>query len=267
MRKLARMSPRVPAWLWVPAACGAIALILPLVVMLARTPWSRCFELLASQAVREAITLSLVTASIATLAATIVGVPLAWCLGKRTFPGQGVLRLAVTIPLVLPPVVGGAALLFTYGRNAPVGEMMLDVFGISIPFTTVAVVMAQTFVAMPFLVISLEGAFRTAGDQLEEVAATLGASQWRIFRRITMPTILPALLGGLALCWARAIGEFGATLTFAGSIRGRTQTLPVAINELLGHDIDAAMMASALMVIVAAAVLIALRGRWLNSGR
>lgn len=253
-----------PTWLWLPAGTAVVILVLPLVVLLARTPWGDALALLSTPTVRDAIWLSATTATVATVVSILLGLPLAWWLGTGNTRGQGLVRLLVTIPLVLPPVVGGAALLFTYGRGAPIGSLVWSVAGVTIPFTTAAVVIAQVFVAMPFLVVSLEGAFRARGGLLEEAALTLGASPWTVFRRITIPALRPALLGGIALCWARAIGEFGATMTFAGSIRSVTQTLPVAINELLGHDLDAAMMASSIMILLAATVLIVLRGRWVG---
>jgi len=239
---------------------------LPIVTLMARTPWSRFLEILTSPAVWQALRLSLITASITTVIAVVLGLPLAWWLGTGNSRLHGIVRLIVTVPMVLPPVVGGAALLFTLGRNAPLGQFLFEAFGISLPFTATAVVLSQLFVAMPFLVIAIEGAFRTSAGHLEEAAYTLGARPWTVFTKVTLPVIRPALLGGIALCWARAIGEFGATMTFAGSIRGTTQTLPVAINELLGFDLDAALTASSVMIVLAVAVLFVLRGRWL-SGR
>ena len=255
----------VPAWLWLPAGTAVVVLVLPLVVLLARTPWPDAITLLSSSTVRDAFALSLWTATTATAVSALLGVPLAWWLGTGTSRGQGLVRLLVTIPLVLPPVVGGAALLFTYGRGAPVGSLVWNLAGVTVPFTTAAVVIAQVFVAMPFLVVSLEGAFRARGVLLEEAALTLGGDPWTVFRRVTLPGLRPALLGGIALCWARAVGEFGATITFAGSIRSVTQTLPDAIDELLGHDLDAAMVASSLMIGLAVVVLVLLRGRWLGA--
>lgn len=253
-----------PLWLIIPSALAVIFLVLPIVTLVLRTPWSQFLSILTSPSVFQALKLSLSTATLATLIAIVLGVPLAWWLGTGDSKLHGPVRLLVTVPLVLPPVVGGAALLFTLGRNAPLGQFLFNSFGISLPFSTSAVVLSQLFVGLPFLVISLEGAFRTSAGQLEEAAYTLGASPWTVFSQVTIPVIRPALLGGIALCWARAIGEFGATMTFAGSIRGSTQTLPVAINELMGFDLDAAMTASTVMIFLALAVLFLLRGRWLS---
>lgn len=254
----------MPPWLIIPGAVAVIYLALPIITLMARTPWSRFLEILASPAVWQALRLSLTTATITTVIAIVLGLPLAWWLGTGNSRTHGIVRLIVTVPMVLPPVVGGAALLFTLGRNAPLGRFLYEQFGLSLPFTVTAVVLSQLFVAMPFLVIAIEGAFRTSAGQLEEAAYTLGARPWTVFTRVTLPVIRPALLGGIALCWARAIGEFGATMTFAGSISGTTQTLPVAINELMGFDLDAALTASSVMIVLAVAVLFLLRGRWLS---
>lgn len=255
-----------PIWLAIPSLVAVVFLVLPITTLVLRTPWPKFLQILTSPAVYEALKLSLWTATLTTLIAIALGVPLAWWLGSADSHWHSPVRLLVTVPLVLPPVVGGAALLFTLGRNAPLGQFLFDTFGVSLPFSTTAVVLSQLFVGLPFLVISLEGAFRTSTGQLEEAAYTLGASPWTVFSRVTIPVIRPALLGGIALCWARAIGEFGATMTFAGSIRGSTQTLPVAINELMGFDLEAAMTASTIMILLALGVLFLLRGRWL-SGR
>lgn len=253
-----------PIWLIIPSLVAVIFLVLPLVTLILRTPWPRFLQILTSPTVLEALKLSLWTATLTTLIAIALGVPLAWWLGTGQSRLHAPIRLLVTVPLVLPPVVGGAALLFTLGRNAPVGQFLFDTFGFSLPFSPAAVVLSQLFVGLPFLIISLEGAFRTSAGRLEEAAYTLGASPWTVFSRVTIPVIRPALLGGIALCWARAIGEFGATMTFAGSIRGSTQTLPVAINELMGFDLDSAMTASTIMILLALGVLFLLRGRWLG---
>jgi molybdate transport system permease protein len=225
----------VPAWLFAPALVGAGFVLLPLVAIVARTPWSRFFELITSEASREALALSLRTSSTSTLLCILFGVPMA-------------------VVLVLPPVVGGIALLYTFGRRGLLGETF-EVLGIQVAFSTTAVVMAQTFVAMPFLVVSLEGALRTAGQKYEVVAASLGAGPTTVFRRVTLPLVLPGLASGAVLAFARALGEFGATITFAGSLQGVTRTLPLEIYLRRETDAQAAVALSLVLVVVAVVVI------------
>lgn len=236
--------------------------VVPLVGLLARTPWSDLPELLAGDVVTDALRLSLVTSLAATLIAVVVGVPLAWLMARVEFRGQSVVRGLVTLPLVLPPVVGGAALLFALGRRGLVGEPLNQATGLLLPFSTWGVVVANTFVAMPFLVITVEGALRNLDQRFEGAASTLGASRWSVLRRVTLPMIGPSLIAGMVLTWARAFGEFGATITFAGSLQGRTQTLPLAVFVALESDRDTAVALSLVMVAVSLTVLIALRERW-----
>ena len=230
--------------------------------MLARVPWSDLPELLTSDLVLDALRLSLVTSIAATAVAAVLGVPLAWLLARVAFPGRAIVRGIVTLPLVLPPVVGGAALLFALGRRGLVGEPLYDATGLILPFSTWGVVIASTFVAMPFLVITVEGALRNLDQRYEGAASTLGASKWTVLRRVTLPMIGPSLLAGLVLTWARAFGEFGATITFAGNLQGRTQTMPLAVFVALESDRDTAVAISLVMVVVSLIVLIALRERW-----
>ncbi len=211
----------------------------------------------------SALRLSLESASAATAASLVLGVPLAWVLARVRLPGIGALRALVTVPLVLPPVVGGVALLLAFGRNGVLGAHLADWFGLSLPFTQLGVIVAETFVAMPFLVVTVEGALRSSDLGLEEAAATLGASRITIFRRVTLPLIGPSLLAGSVLCWARALGEFGATITFAGNFPGTTQTMPLAVYNALQTDPDAAIALSLVLLVVAVAVLALLRDRWL----
>ncbi len=211
----------------------------------------------------SALRLSLESASAATAASLVLGVPLAWVLARVRLPGIGALRALVTVPLVLPPVVGGVALLLAFGRNGVLGAHLADWFGLSLPFTQLGVIVAETFVAMPFLVVTVEGALRSSDLGLEEAAATLGASRINIFRRVTLPLIGPSLLAGSVLCWARALGEFGATITFAGNFPGTTQTMPLAVYNALQTDPDAAIALSLVLLVVAVAVLALLRDRWL----
>ena len=214
--------------------------------------------------VLTALRLSLVTATLATAVSLLLGVPLAWVLARTDFPGRRLVRALVTVPLVLPPVVGGVALLLVFGRNGLVGAWLNSAFGITLPFTTPGVVVAEAFVAMPFLVISVEGALRAADARYEEAAATLGASRWTAFRRVTLPMVAPGVAAGAVLCWARALGEFGATITFAGNFPGRTQTMPLAVYLALEQDLDAAIVLSLVLLAVSVAVLVALRERWMG---
>ncbi|MCR6030553.1 molybdate ABC transporter permease subunit [Nocardioides sp. zg-579] len=255
------MRPGVPRWILLPAAVGTAFVLLPLVAILARVPWADLGELVGSDASREALLLSLRTSGTSTLLCILLGVPMAVVLARTSFPGQRLVRSLVLLPLVLPPVVGGLALLYTFGRRGLLGET-LDVLGIQVAFSTAAVVMAQTFVALPFLVVSLEGALRTAGERYELVAATLGARPTTVFRRVTLPLVLPGLASGAVLAFARALGEFGATITFAGSLQGVTRTMPTQIYLLRETDVDGAVALSLVLVVVAVLVIgLAHRGR------
>ena len=260
-----RTNDRPPAPLVVLAVIGAAFFVLPLVGLLARTPWSDLVDLVTSDVVLDALWLSLSTSVAATVIAVLLGVPLAWVLARREFPGRRALRAVVTLPMVLPPVVGGAALLFALGRRGVVGEPLNDATGFLLPFSTWGVVVANVFVAMPFLVITVEGALEGMDRRFEHAAASLGASPLTVFRRVTLPMIAPALRAGAVLAWARALGEFGATVTFAGNLQGRTQTLPLAVFVTLESDRDAAIAISLVLVLVSLVVLVALRDRWWRS--
>jgi molybdate transport system permease protein len=244
----------VPGWILALAALGAALILLPLAAMISRVQWSDFFSLITSESSLAALALSLRTSLLATLLCVLLGVPLALTLARTSFPGQQILRSLVLLPLVLPPVVGGIALLYTFGRTGLLGST-LDVLGIRIAFSTTAVVLAQTFVALPFLVLSLEGALRTVGTRYEAVAATLGAAPTTVLTRVTIPLVLPALISGAVLSFARALGEFGATLTFAGSLEGVTRTLPLEIYLQRETDPDAAVALSLVLVIVAVLVV------------
>ncbi len=211
----------------------------------------------------EALRLSLVTATAATAVCLLLGVPLAWLLARADLPGRTLVRALVTLPLVLPPVVGGVALLLVLGRNGLVGRWLDSAFGLTLPFTTAGVVVAEAFVAMPFLVISVEGALRAADARYEEAAATLGAGRWTTFRRVTLPLVAPGVAAGAVLSWARALGEFGATITFAGNFPGTTQTMPLAVYLALETDPEAAVVLSLVLLAVSVLVLAGLRERWL----
>ncbi|MDJ0960465.1 MAG: ABC transporter permease [Acidimicrobiia bacterium] len=260
-----RRTTRPPALVLVLAALGLAVFVVPLLGLIARVPWSRLPELLAGDVVGDALRLSLLTSIAATVISALIGVPLAWVLARMEFRGKSLVRGLVLLPLVLPPVVGGAALLFALGRRGIVGGPLNDLTGIVLPFSTGGVVLAATFVAMPFLVITVEGALRNLDARFEGAAATLGASRWRVLFRVTLPMILPSLAAGLALTWARALGEFGATITFAGNLQSRTQTLPLAVFVALENDRDTAIALSLLMVVVSLGVLIGLRDRWWRS--
>jgi molybdate transport system permease protein len=251
-----------PLPLLLPATVGLAFLVLPLIGLLVRAPWSSMLQLLGSGDVWPALRLSLITATAATGVSLLLGVPLAWLLARTSFPGLRLARTVVTLPLVMPPVVGGVALLLVFGRNGLVGRWLDSAFGITLPFTTAGVVVAEAFVAMPFLVLSVEGALRGADARYEEAALTLGASRFTAFRRVTLPLIAPGVGAGAVLAWARALGEFGATITFAGNFPGTTQTMPLAVYLALQDNPDAAVALSLVLLAVSLAVLLALRGRW-----
>ncbi|WP_287932908.1 ABC transporter permease [Arthrobacter sp.] len=244
----------VPRWVYLVAALGALFILVPLLGMVAKVNWAQFVPLITSESSRDALLLSLKTAAASTALCIIFGVPLALVLARAEFAGQRILRALILLPLVVPPVVGGLALLYTFGREGLVGKS-LTVMGIDIAFSTTAVVMAQAFVALPFLVLSLEGTLRTAGQKYEAVAATLGARPSTVLRRITVPLVLPGLVSGAVLSFARSLGEFGATLTFAGSLQGVTRTLPLEIYLQRETDPDAAVALSFLLIAVAVVVV------------
>jgi len=251
---------RPPLALLVPAAAAALLVLLPLAGLLTRTPWSRILELLGHEQVQQALWLSVRCAASATVLSLLLGVPLAWVLARVPFPGRRVLRGLVTVPLVLPPVVGGVALLLAFGHRGVLGPLLVEAGAVP-AFTTFGVVLAETFVAMPFLVVTVEGALASLPTAPEDVAASLGANPWRVFRTVTLPAVLPALGAGAALSAARALGEFGATVTFNGSLPGSTQTVPSAIYALLQDDPPAAYALSAVLLLVSVSLIVALRGR------
>jgi len=244
----------IPRWVVALAVVAAAFILLPLAAVVARVDWPNFLPLVTSDASLTALGLSLRTAAASTALCTLLGVPLALVLARGDFRGQRLLRSFVLLPLVLPPVVGGIALLYTFGRQGLLGRG-LEVAGIQIAFSTTAVVLAQTFVALPFLVVSLEGALRAGGQRYEAVAATLGARPGTVLRRVTLPLVLPGLASGAVLSFARSLGEFGATLTFAGSLQGITRTLPLEIYLQRETDADAAVALSLLLVAVAVIVV------------
>jgi molybdate transport system permease protein len=254
----------IPWPIAVPAGIGLGFLTLPLAALLVRAPWTGLGTALGTPEARAALRLSLLTATTATAVCALLGVPLAWVLARGGYRGLRLVRALVTLPLVLPPVVGGVALLLAFGRRGVVGHWLDAGVGVRLPFTPAGVVVAEAFVAMPFLVLAVEGALRGADPRLEEAAATLGASRWVTFRRVTLPLVLPGLVAGMVLCWARALGEFGATITFAGSFPGRTRTMPLEVYLALERDPAAAVALSVLLLAVCLAVLVGLRQRWLG---
>ena len=241
-------------------------IVLPLAGLLARAPWSTLGTELATHEAREAVRVSLVCSLGALAVAVVLGVPLAWVLARLTFPGRSLLRAVVTLPMVLPPVVGGVGLLAIFGRRGLIGARLGSLPGFPLPFTIQGVVLAQAFVAMPFLVVATEAGLRQLDRRYEDAAATLGARPWHRFRTVTVPLIGPSLVAGAALSWARALGEFGATITFAGSLPGRTRTLPTAIYAGLQSRPEAAVALSVVLLAVSLTVLIVLRGRWRGAG-
>ena len=252
----------VPRLLYLPAALGFTLLVAPVLGLVLRADWASVPVAVTSPEALSALGLSLQTALTATALCALVGVPLALVIARSGPRLAGLLRALTTLPLVMPPLVGGIALLYLLGRNGLVGGMLDLAFGIRIPFTTAAVVIAQSFVALPFLVIAVEGALRTAGSRFETVAATLGAGRWTVFTRITVPLILPGLVSGTVLCFARALGEFGATALFAGNAAGVTRTMPLAIYTAFngaGVSQDSAVALSLLLIVVAVVILLFLR--------
>lgn len=247
------------------AAVGAAFFILPLIGLLARAPWPTAWGELTSSEALSALELSIVCSLSATAVALALGFPLAWVYARVAFPGRNLLRALTTLPMVLPPVVGGVALLFALGRRGLIGQWLDQFFGIRLPFTVAGVVIAETFVAMPFLILTVEAGLRGMDKRFEDAARTLGGSRWTVLRRVTLPMVAPSLFAGAVLCWARALGEFGATITFAGNFPGRTQTMPLAVYIALETRPEGAIVLSLVMLAVSLTVLVALRDRWLGA--
>lgn len=245
------------------AVCGVLFFALPLIGLLQRASWVTFWSDLTSPEAWSALRLSLVCSLSATALSVLMGLPLAWTLARQDFPGKAVVRALVLLPLVLPPVVGGVALLTAFSRRGIVGEHLYDWFGLQLTFTTAGAILAETFVALPFFVITVEAALRSMDVRYEDVAATLGARRWYVFRRVTLPLIAPGVIAGAVLAWARALGEFGATITFAGNIEGRTQTLPLAVYLQLEAHPETAIALSLVLLFVSLMVLVAMRDRWL----
>ena len=260
---MSRTPTRAPRSILVVALLGIAFLALPVVGLLQRAPWSSLDDLLGRRAVLDALRVSLTVSAVAAAIVVVLGTPLAWMLVRVDIPMRRLVRALVVLPMVLPPVVGGTALLFALGRRGLVGQWLDRWFDITLPFTMAGAVVAATFVALPFYVMTVEGALRTMSDDLEQMAGTLGAPPLTVLRRITLPRLLPAMGAGLALAWARALGEFGATITFAGNLPGRTRTLPLATFQALESDPEAALALSLVLLAVSLVVLLPTRDRWL----
>ena len=260
-----RTRPPVPVAVAVLGAVAVLFFVLPFVGLVVRAPWSSLGDVVGDPAIRTALSLSLVTSAITTVVAVVVGVPLAWLLARTDLPGRRLVQAVCTLSMVLPPVVAGVALFAALGRRGVVGRPVADAFGYSLPFTTAAVVVAQLLVAMPFLIPTVEAALRGLDPGSEHAARTLGESEWYVFRRVTMPSVRAATVSGIVLTWARALGEFGATITFAGSLPGTTRTVPLATYLALEDDPDRAILLSLVLVAVSFAVLVGLRDRWVGA--
>lgn len=251
------MTRRPPAAIIVAAIIGAsIFVVLPLISLLQRTPWNDIGSELASPPVADALTLSLLCSVSAAALSAVFGIPIAWLLARGRFPGRSILRGLVIVPMVLPPVVGGVALLLAFGRRGLAGQWLDQWFNIRLPFTTAGAILAETFVAMPFMILTVEGGLRALEPDYEDAAATLGAGRLRTMLRVTAPMIAPALAAGAVLAWARALGEFGATITFAGNFQGKTQTLPLAVYVALESRPQGAIALSLILLATSLAVLI-----------
>nr|WP_249420211.1 ABC transporter permease [Rhabdothermincola salaria] len=246
------------------AGLTVVFFLIPLVGLVERASWSTLTDDLTSTEAATALRLSLICSIGATVLSVLVGMPLAWTLARVRFPGRSFVRALVLLPLVLPPVVGGVALLSAFSRRGLVGEHLYDWFGIQLTFTTAGAILAETFVALPFFVITVEAALRSMDQRYEAVASTLGAGRLTVFRRVTLPMVAPSVAAGAVLAWARALGEFGATITFAGNIVGRTQTLPLAVYGALDANPEVAIALSLVMLAVSLLVIVSLRDRWLE---
>ena len=257
-------SSRTPGAFVVLATAGFLIVALPLLGLVIRTPWTRIVELLTDETALMALRLSLIVATSAAAISLVTGFPLAWALARGSFRGKRFVRAVVVLPLVMPPVVAGVGLLAAFGRRGIVGSWLYEWTGFQLTFTTGAAILAATFVSIPLAVLALEAGLRGVDARLEDAAATLGASRWYVLRRVTMPLLGPQIATAAVLAWARALGEFGATITFAGNLQGRTQTLPLAVFERLQTDQDAAFALSMLLIVVAFTVILALRGRFLR---
>ena len=260
---MSRTLGRAPLALLVPAVVAVAVVVLPLAGLVAQLRPSALGRALGSEMVRQALELSLLTSVASTLICALLGLPLAWVLARLEFPGRRLVRALVAVPMFLPPVVGGIALREAFGRSGVFGAPLLDHTGFAFPYTTWGVVLAHVFVCLPFVAIGMEGGLRAAGQEYDAAAATLGASRWHTFRRITVPLAVPGIAAGLLLGWARSLGEFGATITFNGNYPGTTQTMPTLIYVARESDENAVIALSLIMLVISIGILVALRDRWL----
>ncbi len=263
MRQRRRTTPK---FVGVVAAITVAFFALPLAGLARRVSWSNFWSDLTTPESLDALRLSLVCSLAATALSVVLGLPLAWVLARVAFPGRALVRGLVLLPLVLPPVVGGVALLSAFSRRGVVGGYLYDWFGVQLTFSTAGVIMAETFVALPFFVITVEAGLRAMDRRYEDVAATLGAGPVAVFRQVTFPLMVPTMVAGAVLAWARALGEFGATITFAGNVVGRTQTLPLAVYLQLQSDPDVAIALSLVLLVISLVVIVSLRDRWFGGG-
>jgi molybdate transport system permease protein len=261
-RRTARSGTGVPWPAVILAGIAFVFLVLPLLGLVQQVPWGSLVDDLTTPEATAALRLSIICSLWATFFAVLLGVPLAWVLARVTFPGRSVVRALTLLPMVVPPVVGGVGLFYAFGRDGLVGQYLSDWFGVQLTFSTAGVIMAETFVAMPFLVVTVEAALRSVDRRYEDAAATLGAGRFEVFRRVTVPLIRPGLIAGAALAWARALGEFGATILFAGNLQGETQTMPLAIFVELQTNLGGAIALSLVLLAVSVVVLVSLRDRW-----
>ncbi len=259
-----RPAVRLPAAIIVPAAVGLATIVVPVMGLLQRAAWSSMIDILSDTGVVDALGVSLIVSVTAAALCVVLGLPLAWTLARVDARLMSIVRAIVMLPMVLPPVVGGTALLFALGRRGLLGQWLYNWFGITLPFTTAGAVLAAVFVALPFFVTTVESAIRAAGTDSDEAAATCGAGPVETFVRVTLPANRGAIAAGITLAWARALGEFGATVTFAGNLAGRTRTLPLQTFLALESDPEAAVAIGVLLLAVSFAVLVTLRGRWLT---
>lgn len=242
------------------AGIGLLFFLIPVIALFARLPWPQAPEIISSPEIWDALRLSIMISTAAVLLSLIYGFPIAWVMTRYRTQWTRVIRIIVLLPMVLPPIVGGVALLAAFGINSPVGSL-LDLVGVRLPFTTAGAVLAATFVSAPFMIISLESGMRTLEKPLEHAAQAMGASQWMVIRKIIIPGLRPAFIAGAALTWARAMGEFGATIAFAGNRPGHTQTMPLAIYQTLQSDMDRALLISAVLILITAALMIFVRSK------
>ncbi len=256
------MRNRLPRRVRVLALLLVALVATPVVSLLCRVPWSRMASLLTEQVVTDALLLSLLSSVLAACVALTVGIPVALLLSRMEGVLASVTRALIMLPMVLPPVVGGAALLFAFGRKGTLGSALEEVTGLVLPYSLGGVVLANAFVALPFVVLTIEGSLRSLDPRFELAAASLGANEFKTTVRVVLPMVRGSLVAAGFLAWARALGEFGATITFAGNIPGKTQTLPLAVFVAMETDQEAALAMSVVLILISLGVLLTMRERW-----